>query len=191
VAEPVHIHLVRHGRAAAAWDADADPGLDPVGRAQAQAAAETMAGLGPLDLISSPLRRARETAAAFEALWKTAARIEAAVGEIPSPTADLQARGRWLRERMAARWPDIAGERAGGTTLGAWRARLLETLAAFERPVVIATHYIAINAAVGAATGDERVVCFRPDNASCTVLRAAGGGLELVRLGREAETEVR
>jgi hypothetical protein len=29
------LHLVRHGRAAAGWDTDPDPGLDDIGRRQA------------------------------------------------------------------------------------------------------------------------------------------------------------
>ena len=36
------IYMIRHGKAAAGWDGDADPGLDDVGRAQA----ENVAGAG-------------------------------------------------------------------------------------------------------------------------------------------------
>ena len=39
------LHLIRHGQAAAGWDADPDPGLDDVGRAQAAGVAATMAEL--------------------------------------------------------------------------------------------------------------------------------------------------
>ena len=55
---------------------------------------------------------------------------------------------------------------------------------------VVVTHYIAINAAVGFATGDDRVVNFRPDNCSCTVLESDGVMLSVVELGRQAETKV-
>ena len=37
----VRLHLVRHGRAAAGWDDDADPPLDEVGQRQALAVAGT------------------------------------------------------------------------------------------------------------------------------------------------------
>ena len=55
--------LVRHGRAAAGWDADADPGLDATGREQADAVAAALAPEGPLPVVVSPMRRTRETAA--------------------------------------------------------------------------------------------------------------------------------
>jgi hypothetical protein len=43
---------------------------------------------------------------------------------------------------------------------------------------------------VGHATEDHRVVCFRPDNASITVLDTNGNSLNLVKLGEEADTRV-
>src|ERR1700694_1163169 len=101
------IYLVRHGRAAADWGAHVDPGLDDVGRAQAEAMAGELAPQGPLPLIASPLRRTRETAAALERRWRIAARIEPRVGEIPSPVEDLAGRGDWLRGIMQRRWPEL------------------------------------------------------------------------------------
>ena len=61
------LFLVRHGRATGGYGADLDPGLDDLGRAQAAATAERLGPLGPLPMITSPLRRAREPAAALEA----------------------------------------------------------------------------------------------------------------------------
>ena len=54
--------LVRHGRPAAGWDADPDPGLDPEGVAQAERMAAALAPSGPLPIVVSPKRRTRETA---------------------------------------------------------------------------------------------------------------------------------
>ena len=52
-------------------------GLDDLGRAQAVQVAATLATKGPLPILVSPLRRCRETAAPLEALWGTAAVVEA------------------------------------------------------------------------------------------------------------------
>src|SRR5256885_2204958 len=49
------IYLVRHGRAAADWGSHEDPGLDEIGRAQAETMANELAPRGPLPLIASPL----------------------------------------------------------------------------------------------------------------------------------------
>jgi hypothetical protein len=51
------------------------------------------------------------------------------------------------------------------------------------------SHFIAINTAVGKATGDERVVSFMPHNGSITVISTDNGRLQLVRLGSQGETE--
>lgn len=179
------LHLVRHGRAAAAWDADLDPGLDDVGREQAEAAARRLAPLGPLDLLASPMRRTRETAAPLERLWGRPARVEPAVSEVPSSSANLAERGLWLRGIMDGTWGAVDPERR------AWRDSVVAALSALREDSVIFTHYIAINVAVGAATRDDRIVCFRPDHCSVTVLETENGALRLVRLGAEAETVVR
>jgi len=177
--------LVRHGRAAAGWDADTDPGLDETGREQARRMAQQVAPLGPMDFLVSPMRRTRETAAALAELWGVAPRIEPRVSEIPSPTSDLKARGRWLREIAARRWSELEDE-----ALVRWREALFEALGAIERDTVIVTHYIAINAAAGRAVGDERVVHFHPDYCSITEFRNDGGRLELIRYGAQADTRL-
>lgn len=178
------LHLVRHGRAAAGWDADPDPGLDAVGRAQAEAAAARLAPLGPLDLVTSPLRRTRETAEPLARRWGVDARVEPAVGEIVAPVDDLAARRPWLEAVLAARWGEL------GPEVAAWRDAVVAALLALPADAVVVTHFVAVNAAVGVATGDDRVTCCHPANASCTVVDAVDGRLRLVALGDEAATVV-
>lgn len=178
------IYLVRHGKATAGFDAERDPGLDPTGREQAQAIATRFGAGVRLPLVSSPLRRARETAAPLETLWATPVRIDSAVAEIPSPSADLAERGTWLRAAMAGNWADL------GPDYEAWRDGVAVTLARLDRDSIVFSHFIAINAAVGAATADDRLVCFRPDNCSVTMIETRNGRLHLVALGDQAATEV-
>ena len=178
------LYLIRHGKAAAGWDADSDPGLDGTGRAQAERMADALAPLGPLPIVCSPLRRTRETAAALEARWRSKAAIEPAVAEVPSPIADLAKRGAWLREVMVRRWGDLDPARQ------AWRQQLLQCLLALPTDTAVVTHFVAINVAVGRAIGEDDVVCFRPDNCSCTILDTGEHVLELVQRGAEAETAV-
>jgi broad specificity phosphatase PhoE len=180
------LYLVRHGQPLARYDQDHDPGLDDVGRTQAEAAAADLVSLGPLPIVTSPLRRTRETAAPFERQWKVSAVVEPAVGEVKAPTEDLAGRSAWLGEILRGHrcWSELDEERR------AWRDGVVAALLALDADTVVVTHYIAINAAVGAATGDDRVMNFRPDNCSCTVLDSDGSRLILVELGRERETVV-
>ena len=174
------LYLVRHGRAAAGFGESHDPGLDDAGRAQAEAVARELAPRGPLPILTSPLLRTRETAAPLSAQWNKEPKVENAVAEIPSPTDNLQERVAWLRQFMAGSWRNASME------LAAWREDVIATLLAIAEDTVVFTHFIAINVAVGAATGDDRVVLFSPDNGSVTILENDGGTLRLIEKGREA-----
>ena len=118
------------------------------------------------------------------ALWDTAITIEPRVAEIPSPTDQLAERSAWLRQAMAGTWSDLDSD------LQAWRAELVNCIRTLTSDCVVFCHFIAINVAVGAATRDQRMICFRPDNASVTRLANHDGSLRLIELGREAETQV-
>ena len=178
------LFLVRHGRASAGFDGHLDPGLDELGRTQAISAAAHLAPLGPLAIYSSPLARARETAIPLSQRWGIEAVIDHRVAEIRSPTADLQRRSEWLREAMSGRWRQLPGD------LQQWRQALIDRLLEIREDSVVFCHYIAINVAVGAATSDDRLVCFRPDNASVTRIANNDGRLRIIELGRESETQV-
>ena len=175
------LFLVRHGRAAAGWGDDPDPGLDDIGRAQAEAMAEALAPLGPMPIVVSPLRRTRETAAVLERRWSRTALVDPGVGEIESPTADLAEREEWLRAVMQGSWSEAP-------ELATWRQRVIDTLADLRADTVVVTHFVAINVAVGHATNNDRVVCFVPDNCSRTVLDVDGVDFVVVQLGEQAAT---
>ncbi|HTW35090.1 MAG TPA: histidine phosphatase family protein [Rhizomicrobium sp.] len=179
------LYLVRHGRAAAAFAEAADPGLDALGRSQAEAVAEHLGAMPPIALLSSPLKRARETSEPLAKRWQRPVPIETAVAEIPSPDGmSLAERAVWLRGFMEGSW------RGASRELAQWREEAIAALAAIKEDTVIFTHFILINVAAGAAEGDDRVILFRPDNCSVTILDVDNGRLALVERGREAETRV-
>ena len=176
--------LVRHGEAAAGWTADVDPGLSERGRAQAEAVADALAPQGPMPIVVSPLRRTRETAAPLEARWVVEARVDPAVGEIPSPVDDLAERGSWLADLFGRTWDELPDDLHG------WRGDVLSGLRAVGEDSVVVTHYVAINVAVGAATGSPKFVSYNPDYCSQTVVDVDGDRLSVVRLGDERTTRV-
>jgi broad specificity phosphatase PhoE len=182
---PVQVMLIRHAHPRAGYGDDPDPGLDERGRQQAVAMAEIVSLDGPRPISVSPLRRTRETAAALEARWSTTARIEPRVGEIPSPSDALDERTAWLRSVLRGNWSEQAGD------LQHWRDSVLDALRELREDSVVVTHFVAINAVVGAAMGDDRVTCCMPDHCSQTIVEVDRGGLALVRLGAQASTEIR
>lgn len=183
------IYMVRHGEAAASWDQDPDPGLSAKGLTQARSVADELARHlpRPLTILSSPLRRCRETAEPLAQIWQMQVKIEPRVIEVPSPVQDLKERHLWLRRIMLLDWP-AADETT--TALLPWRSQMREALQDLREDAVIFTHFIAINAMVSHAREDARVVNFMPDNCSVTVLRSEEGKLELLEAGREMETQV-
>ncbi len=186
------LYLVRHAKPAATWGEDPDPGLDATGHSQAAATAEALAQrVSGLRILTSPLRRCRETALPLERIWNQTAAVFTPVAEIPSPPLSLGERHAWLQQAMAGTWAQLqASAPPKSPDFLAWRDNLIATLLALRGDVVIYTHFIAINAIVGAARGSDAVVCFRPDHASVTVVEAQAGGLRIVDLGREANTTV-
>ena len=180
------LYLVRHGRAAAGWNTDLDPGLDEIGLRQAITVAQRLAPLGPLPILTSPLRRCRETAAPLAATWIVEARIEHAVAEIPSPEGVAMAdRVDWLRAVMRGTWGELE------TRYVTFRDQVVTRLAGMVEDSVVFSHFVAINAAIGKAIGDDRLVVRSLDNCSVTVFDVVDGSLQLVESGHEADTLIR
>jgi broad specificity phosphatase PhoE len=184
------VYLIRHGKPAAAFGDHDDPGLDETGHAQARAVAERLMALPeaerPLAVVSSPLRRCRETAQPFAERLGVAVEIEPAVGEIPSPAAlTLAQRPEWLRSAFTGAWADIVGD----IDYEAWRRQVAGAVA--RRPnAAIFSHFVAINAVLSVITGEDRVIGFRPDHTSLTILAVEDGAITLVARGDEAVTGV-
>ena len=185
------LYLIRHGKPSATWGGhDEDPGLDETGQAQANSARDWLLALPPderpMHVVSSPLRRCRETAAPTSAALGAEVEIDPVVGEIPTPAALSAAqRPDWLRRAFQGTWAEIQGD----LDYEAWRTAIVESLAARGKTAVF-SHYVAINAAVSRLTGDARVLAFRPDHASITVLETDGAVVRLVAKGAEAATGV-
>jgi broad specificity phosphatase PhoE len=178
------IYMVRHGKAAAGFDS-ADPGLDALGRSQADEVAKKLLGIGPIRILSSPLQRTRETAMPLSRAWNRAVQVEEAVAEIPTPAGlSVTERVPWLRSFMSGSWRDA------DANLAQWRETVIATLIATSEDSVVFSHFIAINVALGHVIGDDRVVIFAPDNCSVTIFETDGVRLKLIERGAAAVTAV-
>ncbi|MCR5875581.1 histidine phosphatase family protein [Phenylobacterium sp. J426] len=185
------LYLIRHARPSSTWGGhDDDPGLDAQGQAQAQAARDWLLALPeaerPRRVVSSPLRRCRETAEPTAQALGVEIEIDALVGEIPTPGGLAHdQRPEWLRKAFGGTWAEIEGD----LDYDAWRGAVLEALR-HRGDTAVFSHYVAINAVVSRLTGDDRVLAFRPDHASITVLEIGDGDIQLVARGAEAQTSV-
>jgi broad specificity phosphatase PhoE len=156
----VTLFLVRHGRTAANAGGlllgRADPALDDLGRDQAAALASLVES--PARVVSSPLQRCRETAAAFGAPVEVDERwIELDYGDWDQqPIASIG------RDAWAAWRADLDFRPPGGETLRELGARVRSACAelagdAADGDVVVVTHVSPLKAAIAWAlqVGDE------------------------------------
>lgn len=173
--------LVRHAlplRVDATPDgAPADPGLAPRGHEQAQRLVAALAGERVDALVSSPMRRARETLAPLVAARGLQPTVVPDVAEFDVaalgyvPVEELQAMGGPQWERMArGELPDPRLDAA------AFRTRVVAALAAVAEAhpggrVVVLTHSGCINAAAGDVLGIATPLWCAP--AYCSVTRVA------------------
>jgi len=183
------VRMIRHGRPFSAWgEAEPDPGLDALGAEQASAAcAALLAGQDPpVRIVSSPLRRCRETAAPLAAALGLEVEIDSRVGEIPTP-ARLPSEGRqaWLGAALAGRWDELEEPEL----YDRWRRGVADALSQHAGAAVF-SHFVAINAAVSSVSGEPRVVSVRPDFASITSFNLTPRGLTLGAVGAQASTQV-
>lgn len=148
--------IVRHGQTAANASGELlgrrDPGLDTVGREQAAAIGKA---LGRVDrVISSPLARCRETAAAIADAVEVDERfIELDYGELEgTPVAAVPART-WKAWRADTAWRPPAGESLDDLAARVWPA-LDELIAdAGDHDIVVVSHVSPIKAAIAWSLG--------------------------------------
>ncbi|HWG92807.1 MAG TPA: histidine phosphatase family protein [Mycobacteriales bacterium] len=172
--------LVRHAlpvRADAVDGGRADPGLSDLGREQAARLPGALAGDRVDLLCTSPLCRARETAAPLAEALGVEPLVVEGIAEFDSgdpsyvPVEELRAAG-------DPRWHALVrGDLySSGVDPVAFRTTVVDALAtvAAEHPggrAVLVTHAGAINAAAGAVLAQERPIWFAP--AYCSITRLA------------------
>ncbi|MET0324483.1 MAG: histidine phosphatase family protein [Ilumatobacteraceae bacterium] len=166
--------LVRHGRTA--WNAQGrlqgrvDEPLDELGMAQAEAVA---ARVGEADeLISSPLRRARQTAEAFRAPYIVDERwIELSYGIYEGVTHSEVPSEAWRQWRQ-----DASFVPEGGESLAAVDTRVREACAdlaerAMTSKVVVVSHVSPIKSAVAWALGAGVEISWRSHLSHASICR--------------------
>ena len=182
----VNIYLVRHGEAGGAWDSTADPALSEKGISQADAMSHLLKErIEPVDIFSSPLKRAQETAKPLGELWQQRVDIAPQLTEVPSVGVDFKDRRQWLNGILQGQW------KGQSDVLKEWRSSIVEFAKSRTQDAVFVTHFVVINSLVGFSENDDNVLVFRPDTCSVTKIELDLGRLHLIEKGQEAITVVK
>jgi broad specificity phosphatase PhoE len=184
------VFLIRHGQPSQSWGGPvSDPGLSAHGVEQAVAAAQALQLHGRLNLVSSPMRRCRETAAPY-ARWRgLEPALEPRVSEIAAEEG-VDDRAHWLQSRFP--WRKANPGRSWSTLeprLHAWRDEVLACIGAISGDTAIFTHFIAINVIAGAALGRAETIVCRPAHASITEIEVRDGRLHFVAHGASMQLD--
>nr|WSU73231.1 bifunctional RNase H/acid phosphatase [Streptomyces anulatus] len=197
---PATLVLLRHGETALtpekrfSGSGGTDPGLSATGRGQAERAAEHFAALGTVqEIVSSPLRRCRETAAAVAGRLGLDVRIDEGLRETDFGAWEGLTFGE-VRERYAddlTAWlasPDTAPTGGGESfaevagRVAAARDRIVARYAG--RTVLLVTHVTPIKTLVRLALGAPPEALFRMELSAASISTVAyyGDGNASVRL---------
>jgi broad specificity phosphatase PhoE len=176
------LYLVRNGRTEEGAGFEVDPPLDDVGRIQAESVAGLLESLPNLKIVSSPQRRALETAAPLLRKRNVSPIVDESLTVMPLPDKETCDRKAWLVRFMKSRWCDAPEMQVR------WRKECLARLSSVRVDTVLFSHFVVINMVLGGAIGDDRVTVFEPDNGSITILETTGGKLKLLERGRQAAT---
>lgn len=179
----VSIYLIRHGEAAARWGEDPDPGLSRLGHRQALRVRDELECYDNLRLISSPLKRAQETAQPLATTLRASIELDESFREIPSPVG-IDDRQAWLSGFMTQQWSEQSPE------ITAWREQASGKLCECEQHTAIFTHFMIINSICCQLTDNPDTLCCVPDNGAIVHLQLEDDSLELVNIGRQQQTNV-
>jgi broad specificity phosphatase PhoE len=192
------IVLVRHGETEANRErlalGRADPPLTATGRAQADAVAAALgarlSGVDDVRVVSSPLTRARETAAAVAAALGLEMTVDPRLVELDYGEWDVRSFAEFPSEDLARWRRDATFAPPGGESLLAVGARVGQWCAEVaDGPTVVAVSHVSpIKAAVLWALDADPLLAWRMrlDVASITRVETGGGQRALVGFNETA-----
>lgn len=176
--------MIRHGKSEAGFDQALDSDLSKLGHQQAAIAAASVASQLPfMKIIASPLRRARSTAEPLAKIWRCPIAVSPEITEIPTPLhlgeENLSERRPWLTAIMTQKYGSLDNK------IEEWRKVLIDFSLRQSEDCLIFTHYLTINAIVGFAMRDDKVVVCDPGYCSLTEIHIGNGEIDIISVGRE------
>ncbi len=183
----INVYIIRHGEASKSWEQDPDPGLNERGKSQSEKVAQKMVDElfeKEFKVISSPLKRAQQTAIPLKKEFGSEIEIDEAFGEIPSPGVPLIRRKTWLRSMFNKNVSDFDKAQKD------WRNDIINAISKLQENTVIFSHFTVINCVAGWLENKPLLVSFYPDNCSITKIELNENGIDLVTKGAELKTIV-
>ena len=157
------IYLIRHGKTETPWVKHADSKLSALGQEQACALVDSWSFPAPRKVVSSPLKRALETAQPLAGHYGIDVEVIDSFGEIPAPQVGDPEREPFLKRLIDPNttWKDFDDGR-----VLEWRERLIREAMNLPDQTAVFTHYATINALISAAQKSRYINAVNPENCS-------------------------
>jgi probable phosphoglycerate mutase len=180
----INIYIVRHGEASISWGGKSDPGLSLQGKSQAIESARELAKFNSqaLQLISSPKKRAMETAEPLGQTLKKPIKIMSEFDEIPSQKA--KKKNQWLRRVAATHSSKLPNY------LKDWQNQIIKQLLNIDADSIIFSHFMVINAVYDKLCNPKQFVSLQPSYTSMMHLVKRKDSLCYVSLSNENTSKI-
>tara|TARA_B100000029_G_scaffold516695_1_gene632826 strand:- start:9062 stop:9625 length:564 start_codon:yes stop_codon:yes gene_type:complete len=180
------IYLIRHGETQYAWDQDNDSPLSSDGCLQSEELIEKLNNddLTSFDLISSPKKRARQSAAPLSKFLDKAVVINDVYVEIPFSGIKQEQKNEWLNNIMHMNIAKLPKE------IKAWRNNILNEIKDSKQNKIIFTHFMVINVIAGDYYKNKSLLYFYPDYLSITKITLSNNTIIDLKLGYRKKTQI-
>ena len=175
----INIYIVRHGEASTDWGSHQDPGLSLEGKSQAYICAYRLTKFNSesLQILSSPRKRAIETAKPLGKLLKKSIRIVESFNEIPSHRAKNKLQ--WLRKIAKLHSSKLPNY------LQRWKEQVMLELSMIDKDTIIFSHFMVINAIFNELNSPKQFVSIQPTYTSTIHIKKKGNRLSYVGISDE------
>ena len=180
----INIYIVRHGEASISWSGKSDPGLSLQGKSQSIESSRELAKFNSqaLQLISSPKKRAMETAEPLGQTLKKPIKIINEFDEIPSQKA--KKKNQWLRRVAATHSSKLPNY------LKDWQNQIIKELLNIDADSIIFSHFMVINAVYDKLCNPKQFVSLQPGYTSMMHLVKRKDSLCYVSLSNENTSKI-
>lgn len=152
------LYLVRHGKTGKSWDPKLDMPLNSEGNDQSLKLALLLKDEKRLPILSSPLKRSKQSADPLSTFWNIPCEIDDRFGEIPFCNEDDIEPMDWLKSIMTKKWSQLPAH------LNSWKANVGQAVCLIQEPSIIFTHYLTIAAIYSELMGVDMVDSFQSKN---------------------------
>ena len=180
------IILIRHGEASLSWQNSRNPGLSDLGNMQARSVAEMIIGMNTenFSIISSPKKRALETARPLAYKTQKKITIDETFTEIPSENIPNAEKMSWLKEIFSTDNEDLPGN------ISEWKNNIIKKILNFSKPKIIFTHFVVINVIISFWKKKKFIYSCNPEYTSITNIITNDGIIMDITLSNDRKTHI-